>query len=223
MLKIGVEWDNLAAQLFADSTLRANGGYLGFFTWGDMDPAFEDAAFKLKPGEYSKPVKTAYGYSIIRVEERKPHPLLTEWQYNIKKPKLTGILKLRKKKPAEREYVNNIFEKSEVRFNEEALNDLFNYFSFSFGMNEKPEQIVDGNAVTFYGKEYTTSQLIKMIDEIPEYQKQKITGAESFRTVISGLLLQDYLLNKAAEAKYDTIDYVKEKIESRKASGFFEL
>ena len=69
LLMAGQDFKTLAKQVFTDSTLRNNGGYLGYFTWGDMDPAFEDAAFSLKVGEISKPVKTKYGYSIIKVED----------------------------------------------------------------------------------------------------------------------------------------------------------
>jgi parvulin-like peptidyl-prolyl isomerase len=220
MLKIGVDWDNLASQLFADSLLRSNGGYLGFFTWGDMDPAFEDAAYKLNPGEYSRPVKTAQGYSIIRVEERKPHPLLTEWEYTIKKPKLTGVLKLRKKKPAERDYINNIIDNSGLTFNEEGLNDLYDYLNSSLGLNEIPKEIVDRQVAAFYAKDYSTSELARMIDGVPGFHKERIKDTSSLQTVVSGILLQDYLLRKSYEAGYDTIDFVNERMQEAKMQVF---
>src|SRR5690554_2375272 len=66
----GSTFDELASEVFTDEILKNNGGYLGYFTWGDMDPAFEEAAYQLKVGEISKPVKTKYGYSIIKVEDR---------------------------------------------------------------------------------------------------------------------------------------------------------
>ncbi|HEX7006491.1 MAG TPA: peptidylprolyl isomerase [Alphaproteobacteria bacterium] len=60
---------------------RAQGGDLGFFGRGEMVPEFAVEAFKLQPGAYTKePVKTQFGWHIIKVEERrtKPAPALGE-------------------------------------------------------------------------------------------------------------------------------------------------
>ncbi len=60
----------LAQEVFKDSVLKANGGLLPAFTFDEMDAAFEDAAFSLPLGMVSDPVRTAQGFSIIRVEDR---------------------------------------------------------------------------------------------------------------------------------------------------------
>ena len=97
LVQMGVDWDNLAAQVFYDSALRNNSGNLGYFTFGDMDPAFEEAAYNLKVGEISKPVRTKTGYSIIRLEDRISNPILTEYEFQNKKSNIERALKLKKR------------------------------------------------------------------------------------------------------------------------------
>ncbi len=67
----GADFAALAAKYSTDTGSKAKGGDLGWFERGKMVTEFEDAAFALQPGETSEPVKTQYGYHIIRVVERK--------------------------------------------------------------------------------------------------------------------------------------------------------
>lgn len=67
----GESFEKVAKETSADPGSAAGGGDLGFFPRGRMVKPFEDAAFSLKPGETSEPVKSDFGYHIIRVEERK--------------------------------------------------------------------------------------------------------------------------------------------------------
>ncbi len=65
----GAKFDELAKAESDDVGSGANGGELGDFTRGRMVPQFEEAAFALKPGEISEPVKTQFGYHVILVEK----------------------------------------------------------------------------------------------------------------------------------------------------------
>ena len=49
---------------------RPNGGELGSFHKGQMVPAFEQAAFAMKPGDLSEPVKSPFGYHVIQLESK---------------------------------------------------------------------------------------------------------------------------------------------------------
>ena len=67
-LNKGEDFATLARQYSSDAGSREEGGDLGYFPRGRMVPAFEEAAFALRPGEISAPVKTKFGYHVIRVE-----------------------------------------------------------------------------------------------------------------------------------------------------------
>ncbi len=67
----GAKFEDVARRESADSVSGANGGDLGRGARGRFVPAFDDAAFKLRPGELSEPVLTQFGYHLIRVDERK--------------------------------------------------------------------------------------------------------------------------------------------------------
>ena len=69
-LKSGTSFEDLA-RAASDCPSAPQGGDLGFFQRGQMVPAFEEAAFSLKPGELSGVVETPFGYHLIRVEERR--------------------------------------------------------------------------------------------------------------------------------------------------------
>jgi peptidyl-prolyl cis-trans isomerase C len=69
-IQAGEEFAGLAKQESDDAGSGANGGDLGFFRRGQMVPAFEQAAFALQPGELSEPVKSQFGYHLIKVEAK---------------------------------------------------------------------------------------------------------------------------------------------------------
>ncbi len=71
-LKAGGDFAALARENSQDPGSAQNGGDLGFFGKGQMVPAFEKAAFALKPGETSGVVETPFGFHIINVIERRP-------------------------------------------------------------------------------------------------------------------------------------------------------
>ena len=60
-----------AANTHSKCSSEKNGGDLGYFSRGKMVQEFEDAAFPMQVGEISKPVKTQFGYHIIKVVDKK--------------------------------------------------------------------------------------------------------------------------------------------------------
>ncbi|WP_309086900.1 peptidylprolyl isomerase [Domibacillus sp.] len=67
----GGDFESLAKEYSTDTTSAENGGELGYFGTGEMTEEFEKAAFAMEIGEISEPVKTDYGYHIIKVTGKK--------------------------------------------------------------------------------------------------------------------------------------------------------
>lgn len=74
-LKNGEDFAKLAKKYSDDDESKKDGGNLGYFNTGDMVEAFEEAAYKLSVDEYTtEPVKTTYGYHIIKKTGEKEKP-----------------------------------------------------------------------------------------------------------------------------------------------------
>jgi peptidyl-prolyl cis-trans isomerase C len=70
----GEKFEEVAKTESDDVGSGENGGDLGTFGQGQMIPEFDDVVFKAPLGQITEPVKTAYGYHLILVEERKSKP-----------------------------------------------------------------------------------------------------------------------------------------------------
>jgi peptidyl-prolyl cis-trans isomerase C len=93
-LAAGADFAQLAKEKSKDPSAKENGGDLGYFAEGQMVPEFSKAAFAMQVGETSKePVKTDFGWHVIKVEDRrqKAAPTLEEARAQIQET-LSGEL-----------------------------------------------------------------------------------------------------------------------------------
>lgn len=67
----GEDFAKLAGENSTDPVSKKDGGFLGYFGMGQMVPEFEAQVAKMQKGELSEPVKTAYGWHIIKLEDRR--------------------------------------------------------------------------------------------------------------------------------------------------------
>ncbi|WP_456272226.1 foldase protein PrsA [Bacillus sp. AK031] len=70
-LDSGEDFAELAKEYSTDTSNAEAGGELGFFAKGEMVAEFEDKAFSMNKGDISEPVKTEFGYHIIKVKDQK--------------------------------------------------------------------------------------------------------------------------------------------------------
>ncbi|HNV95243.1 MAG TPA: peptidylprolyl isomerase, partial [Bacteroidales bacterium] len=70
----GEDFSKLAAEYSQDDVSKVNGGDIGYLTVFTTVLPYENVAYQLKPGEVSMPVRSQYGYHIIKVTDRKENP-----------------------------------------------------------------------------------------------------------------------------------------------------
>ncbi len=119
-LDAGEKFEDLAKEYSTDPGSAQNGGDLGWFGEGAMVAEFQEAAFKLKEGEVSKPVKSEFGFHIIKV---------TETVKPLEEMKDSLTEEVRKQKIQQPDTIQNALDKaikdSSVDVKDEDLKDLF--------------------------------------------------------------------------------------------------
>ena len=73
-IKAGGDFAALAKENSTDRGSKEQGGFLGYFGRGQMVPEFEKAAFTMIKGQVSEPVKTNFGWHVIKLEDRRRKP-----------------------------------------------------------------------------------------------------------------------------------------------------
>ncbi|MBO3636912.1 peptidylprolyl isomerase [Bacillus subtilis] len=127
-LKKGEKFDALAKEYSTDTGSAKNGGELGWISKDNeqLDATFRKAAFKLKTNEVSDPVKTQFGYHIIKkTEERgKYEDMKKELKSDVLEQKLNDS-------NAVQEAVQKVMKKADIEVKDKDLKDTFNTSSTS--------------------------------------------------------------------------------------------
>jgi peptidyl-prolyl cis-trans isomerase C len=136
-LKKGEDFAQLAKKYSIDTVSAKNGGELGYFSRGQMVPEFEAAASRLKPGEISRPVKTKFGYHIIKVTDKKVGQVV---EFEKVKNLISQNLMGEKQKEVFDSYIEGLKKSYKVEINKEALSKLAPPEEQKGATQEKPEQ-----------------------------------------------------------------------------------
>ena len=107
----GANFGVLALEYSQDPS-KARGGDLGYFTADQMIRDFNEAAFKLQPGEISGVVQTRYGYHLIQVLDRRPPSQIA---YRYVRDKIERTLRRNKEKAAADNYLAMLKKKATIK------------------------------------------------------------------------------------------------------------
>jgi len=121
-LDAGASFEELAKQESQDLLSKDKGGDLGYFNSGRMAPEFETAAYKLKVGQISNPVKSPNGYHIIKLTDKKDLQPYDEVKDSIRK-------NLEAERIADPTFSHKLIQKelkkANIKINDSDLEDTF--------------------------------------------------------------------------------------------------
>jgi parvulin-like peptidyl-prolyl isomerase len=153
----GENWDTLVAKYSEDKTHMKNGGDLGTIPRGRMQPEFDSAAFAAPAESIVGPVKTQFGYNIIRVYERIPatlKPLDNELRNSIR----AGVFRNHEKADADR-FVDSLKALARYTYNEEAL--------------AMDDSLVDNDTWVLIINDQDTLYEKRVKEQLPKYMRYK--------------------------------------------------
>ncbi|WP_168210976.1 peptidylprolyl isomerase [Persicimonas caeni] len=179
--KSGTDFAKLAEEK-SEGPSASRGGDLGFFTRRRMVPEFSEAAFNMKPGEISDPVKTQFGYHVIKVEEKKEAGKVP---YDEAKEKIMMQLERQKFRKAMKQFLAEL--KKDVKIERKEDNIKVNVSA----------DAAQGGPGMMGGGKMQQMQLQKALQKkLQQQQQQKQQGGDSKGSDPTKLKLQEPNLGK---------------------------
>lgn len=187
----GEDFAELATEYSQDPGSAARGGDLDFFGRGRMVAPFEEAAFQLDPGEISPVVETAYGYHVIKLEERR-QPELGQQRDDFRR-----YLIQQAQQDAEAAYLDSLAAETEVEIAPGGLDVVREIAS-------RPELSLEGRAASrviarYEDGEFTSGEFATFIRGQPAQTQSAFSTAddEQLSSVVEQLARREMLLNEA--------------------------
>ena len=207
-IESGITWEYLAKTCFEDSILKNNGGDIGWYEMGELDPAFEITAYELLDGEISEPTKTRDGFSLIQVLEREKDVFLTEQDYQLNKDWLKQMAVRYKRLPFLRKFTDDILTDLDIQFDENGLNELLDGLSIN---KEKRAINSDSKVIKLKNKKlFTVDDCMKNISKLSDRQFKRIRSTESLKSILSGIFVRNEILEDAKDLQLDRSKYFKD-------------
>lgn len=107
-LKSGEDFVDVANDFYKTEKYDSSAGYLGPISYFGVDDAFAEAAYSTNQGDFTKPVRTMFGYHIIYVEFIEFPAMLAEDDYQYRKKGISSQVRLRNQELVSNEYIRDL-------------------------------------------------------------------------------------------------------------------
>lgn len=121
LLKQGTKFNDVAAQIYSDEKMKKSGGDLGWVNWDQMDYDMAQAAFRQVVDSISAPIKSSFGYHIIKVTDFKRKPLITRQEYEQHRKKAKYMLEYKIGDKLALEHIRTAAKNSDVKIDSEVF------------------------------------------------------------------------------------------------------
>ncbi len=230
-LKSGESFESIAKELFSDPILSSNGGDLGWLEWGEWNASFEEAAWELAPGETSEPVRTEFGWHLIKVEERQQEIFITEDGFRERFPSLQKDVHKRKASKQSKKYVNKLMSEKAPIIDKNSFAAIAGYMGELMSRRGKIITENDGTLSDPELRSITVNFTDKLDDTIVSWndgnltirhfmeylkrlspKKRKITGARSLNRKMWKWIRDELLTEEAYRLGLDKSDRVDREV-----------
>ncbi len=226
------DFKTLAQTLFRDSTLRENGGRLGWVGFGQLDQTLEDTIYHLPVGKLSHPVHSIYGWHLVRVNQVQRQRLVTRTDYELLKPRLQKIIREREEFTRSRQFINTFMKQADLKFNPETTPRVLGILANQLralrdglasrhqpALSERELGIVQNDLTPFLDQplltfDHTTWRVKDLIQRL-QFMNTRLMF-KNLQSAIAYLIRDELLVRQAMDQGYANDPEVKAEVQDRR-------
>ena len=233
-LKEGRSFDELAYEYSIDPSAKRNKGDLGYFTWGAMVDEFQQAVIQMEPGEISPPVKSDYGYHIIKMIDKLPNESRTD--FASMKESITNKVREYKTREVSKAYFQSLKDKYPVTVEKSTCDYLLHkretlyppQILKTLPRNDFDLEVLDRDEkdlvlATMDGSQMTINEYFTQLKNVPQRFRPDLDNYDSLATIVFEMKKMDILALEAVREGLDNEDEFQKNMKLFKELNMAEI
>jgi len=203
-LNAGMSFEELAGR----EGVHAGKVDLGFIKLKDLNRRFRQEITGLKVGEISQPMRGRFGYTILRIEEKRTSPILTEYEFAKQSNILSEKLRLEYSDSLQHDYILKLKKEIKFLWIEDNLKFLFDILKKVKTKDDLPVNMetfisLNNPVCQMDGKDYYYKDLLPLILKSKTDQIRAVRDIDLLKDFITGLVIRERLIDKAKSIGID--------------------